>query len=75
MSSKEEIEGRNNGMTFQELKEYILSKLTLEQAFDRFLESGLIHYQKLKFEKGEELHPPEPILSAASSKRTTTILN
>jgi len=46
-----------NSMTFQELKDYILSKMTIEQAFDRLLESGLVHYQKLKFENGEELHP------------------
>ena len=44
-------------MTFQELKDYILSKMTMEQGFDRLLESGLINYQKLRFEKGQEVHP------------------
>jgi hypothetical protein len=53
--SKEIEEGPS--MTFQQLKDFILSKITIEVAFDRLLESGLINYRKLRFDKGEEVHP------------------
>jgi hypothetical protein len=57
------MEGPN--MTFAELKAYILSKMTMEQAFDRLLESSIVKYQKLKFQEGEELHPLLVMATAA----------
>jgi hypothetical protein len=52
-------------MTFGELKAYILSKMTMEQAFDRILESSIIKYQKLRFQEGEEIHPLIVMATAA----------
>ena len=44
-------------MTKQEFYEYITSQITPEEALMRFIEAGLGHYEKLKFNKGEEIHP------------------
>jgi hypothetical protein len=43
--------------TLQELYDYITSQMTPEAALKKMLESGLINYQKLKFNEGDEIHP------------------
>ncbi len=53
------------GVTVAELKEFILKHMTAEQALDRLLESSLISYNKLRFNKGEEVHPLIIMSSAA----------
>lgn len=44
-------------MTVEQLYDHIVSQLTPEEALKRLLESGLINYQKLRFQEGEEIHP------------------
>lgn len=44
-------------MTPKELMDYILTQMTAEQALLKLLESGLLQYDKLKFEEGKEVHP------------------
>lgn len=44
-------------MTPKELYNYITSQMTAEEALKKLLESSLINYEKLKFNKGEEIHP------------------
>jgi|SRR5581483_6715483 len=49
--------GEGPTMTHEQIKAYILSKMSKDEVIDRFLESGLLVYEKLKFAEGEELHP------------------
>lgn len=45
-------------MNINELYEYITAHMTPEEALKKFLESGLLTYEKLKFDsQGEAVHP------------------
>lgn len=44
-------------MTVQELFDYITTKMTPEEALKKMLQAGIGNYKKLKFNKGEEIHP------------------
>jgi len=44
-------------MTLDELFDYIISQITPEEALRKFLEGSLLHYKKLKFNKGKGVHP------------------
>ena len=44
-------------MTVDELYEYITEYMTPEEALKKLLEGSLRSYEKLKFDKGEEVHP------------------
>ena len=44
-------------MNVQEFYDYITEHLTPEEALKKLLESSLINYEKLKFDKGKEVHP------------------
>lgn len=44
-------------MNAKEFKEYILTQMTADEALTKFLEGQMGSYEKLKFEKGEEVHP------------------
>ena len=52
-------------MNVQELYNYITSKLTPEAALMKMLEASVIEYEKLKFNKGEEINPEILIFMAA----------
>ena len=52
-------------MNVQEFYDYITSMMTPEEALKKLLESPLINYEKLKFDKGEEIHPVMVISLAA----------
>ena len=52
-------------MTLQELYDYITSQLTPEEALKKMLEAGLLKYEKLKFNEGEEIHPIQLIAMAS----------
>jgi hypothetical protein len=52
-------------MIAKELYDYITSQMTAEEALKKLLESSLINYKKLKFNKGEEIHPLILIASAS----------
>lgn len=52
-------------MTVQELYDHILTQMTAEQALKKMLEAGIINYEKLKFNEGEELHPLMLVIMAA----------
>lgn len=47
----------NNHMTVQELYDHIVKQITPEQALMKFLEGGLIQYEKLKFDNDQAVHP------------------
>jgi hypothetical protein len=44
-------------MNVKEFYDYITSQLTPEQALMKLLEGHVLTYEKLKFNKGEEIHP------------------
>lgn len=44
-------------MTATELYEHITKEMTPEQALKMLLESSMLSYEKLKFDKGKEVHP------------------
>jgi len=52
-------------MKAKELYNYITEKMTPEEALMKFLESSLLTYEKLKFDKGKEIHPLMIISMAA----------
>lgn len=45
------------GMTALQVRDYILSKMSAEEALLKLLEAPLIEYQKLRFPAGGEVHP------------------
>lgn len=53
-------------MTKDELKKYILSKMTAEEALDIYLQLSLNHYERLKDDKGEQEGHPIFIIAAAA---------
>lgn len=44
-------------MTVDELYDHITSHMTPENALRKSLSSSLLSYEKLRFDKGEEVHP------------------
>lgn len=52
-------------MTVRELRDYILTQMSAEDALLKLLESPLLQYEKLKFDKGKEVHPLLIIANAA----------
>lgn len=44
-------------MKVQELYDHITKHMTPEAALMKLLEAGLVKYERLKFEEGEEVHP------------------
>jgi len=44
-------------MTAKELVNYITSKMSAKQALLKLMESSLVQYENLKFDKGKEVHP------------------
>ena len=52
-------------MNVQELYDYIVSEMTPEEALMKLLEGPLMSYDKLKFDKGEEVRPELIITMAA----------
>jgi len=44
-------------MKVSELKEHILKHMTAEEALTKLLEGQVASYEKLKFDKGKEVHP------------------
>jgi hypothetical protein len=44
-------------MKVSELKEHILKHMTADEALEKLLQSSVMRYEKLKFDKGEEVHP------------------
>lgn len=52
-------------MTTQEFYNYITQYMTPEEALMKLLQSSLISYEKLKFDKGQEAHPVFIITMAA----------
>ena len=52
-------------MTVQELYDYITNEMTPEEALKKLLEGSLLNYEKLKFDKGEEVHPIIIVANAA----------
>lgn len=52
-------------MTALEFRDYILTQMSAEDALLKFLEGGLIQYEKLKFDEGKEVHPLMIIANAA----------
>lgn len=53
-------------MNIKDLYDYIISEMTAEEALLKLLEGNLVNYKKLKFNKGEEIHPLILILTAAA---------
>ena len=53
------------GMTPLQLRDYILEHLTAEEALLILLEGPLHQYEKLRFDKGGEVHPLIIIANAA----------
>ena len=52
-------------MNAKEFRDYMLTHMTAEEALLKLLEGPLIAYEKLKFDKGEEVHPIMVITMAA----------
>jgi hypothetical protein len=52
-------------MKAKELVKYIMSKMSAEQALLILIESSIIQYENLKFDKGKEVHPVLIISMAA----------
>ena len=52
-------------MTVHQLYDYILKEMTPEQALMKLLKGPVMSYDKLKFAKGEEVHPELIITMAA----------
>lgn len=52
-------------MTVRELRDYILTQMSAEDALLKLLESPMIQYEKLKFDKGKEVHPLIILANAA----------
>jgi len=44
-------------MTAKELVNYITSKMSAKQALLKLMESSLVQYENLKFDKSKEVHP------------------
>ena len=53
----ENTENKKPGMAVDAFYDYITQHLTPEEALRRMLTVGLRSYEKLKFDKGEEVHP------------------
>lgn len=57
-AGKVEETKKGPSMTVKEVYDFIVSKMTPEEALMKFLEGGTIEYQKLRFsEPGKEVHP------------------
>lgn len=52
-------------MNAKELRDYILTQITAEEALLKLLEGHVMNYEKLKFQEGEEIHPIMVISMAA----------
>lgn len=52
-------------MTVQEVYDHITQHMTPEKALMKMLEGAVLQYEKLKFDKGEEVHPIMIIALAA----------
>lgn len=54
-----ETQDKPKGITVQALYDHIVSQITPEAALKKLLESSLIEYEKLKFDKetGKSVHP------------------
>ena len=52
-------------MNVKELQEYILTEMSAEEALLKLLEGQVMNYDKLRFQKGEEIHPVMLISMAA----------
>ena len=52
-------------MTVQELYDYTTSQMSPGEALKKLLEGNILNYKKLKFNKGEEIHPLILIADAA----------
>lgn len=52
-------------MKVKELYDHIVKHMTPEEALMKLLSSSLVNYEKLKFNKGEEIHPEIIIVMAA----------
>ena len=51
--------------TVQQLYDYILSEMTPEEALMKLLKGPVMSYDKLKFDKGKEVHPELIVTMAA----------
>lgn len=52
-------------MTPTQLRDYILTQMSAEDALLKLLQSPLMQYNKLKFDEGNEVHPLIIIANAA----------